>query len=42
MIYLLVQGIRYLRPDMLWTNPKVGNNQNETGGFLAPLLGTFS
>jgi len=39
-IYVLVQGIRYLRPDLLWTNPKVGFTQNETGGFLAPLLGT--
>ena len=41
-IYLLVQGIRYLRPDLLWTNPKVGNTQNETGGYLAPLLGRCS
>jgi phosphate transport system permease protein len=39
-IYLLVQGIRYLHPSLLWTNPKVGNTQNETGGILAPLLGT--
>jgi phosphate transport system permease protein len=40
-IYVVVQGVRYLRPDLLWTNPKVGNDQNETGGFLAPLLGTI-
>jgi phosphate transport system permease protein len=40
-IYLLVQGIRYLSPDLLWTNPKVGFTQNETGGFLAPILGTI-
>ncbi len=40
-IYLLFQGIRYLSPDLLWTNPKVGLTQNETGGFLAPLLGTI-
>jgi phosphate transport system permease protein len=39
-IYLLIQGIRYLHPDLLWTNPKVGDNQNETGGFLAPMIGT--
>jgi phosphate transport system permease protein len=39
-IYLLIQGIRYLHPSFLWTNPKVGNTQNETGGILAPLLGT--
>jgi phosphate transport system permease protein len=40
-LYLLFQGIRYLSPDLLWTNPKVGLTQNETGGFLAPLLGTI-
>jgi phosphate transport system permease protein len=40
-LYLVIQGIRYLSPDLLWTNPKVGNNQNETGGFLAPMLGTI-
>jgi phosphate transport system permease protein len=40
-IYLLVQGIRYLRPDLLWTNPTAGDTQSETGGFLAPLLGTL-
>jgi phosphate transport system permease protein len=40
-IYVLVQGIRYLHPDLLWTNPKVGNSQSQTGGFLAPLLGTL-
>jgi phosphate transport system permease protein len=39
-IFLVVQGIRYLRPDMLWTNPKVGFNENETGGFLAEIIGT--
>lgn len=39
-VYLVVQGVRYLRPELLWTNPKVGFTQNETGGFLAPLLGT--
>ncbi len=40
-LYLLIQGVRYLSPDLLWTNPKVGLTQNETGGFLAPLLGTI-
>jgi phosphate transport system permease protein len=39
-IFLVVQGVRYLRPDMLWTNPKVGFNENETGGFLAEITGT--
>lgn len=40
-IFLAIQGIRYLHPDMIWTNPKVGYTQNETGGFLDPLIGTF-
>jgi phosphate transport system permease protein len=40
-LYLLVQGIRYVRPSMLITNPQVGYTENETGGFLAPMLGTF-
>ncbi len=40
-IYLMIQGLRYLDPSFLWTNPRVGNDQNETGGILAPLLGTL-
>ena len=40
-IFLAVQGIRYLRPYMLWTNPKVSDTQAGSGGFLDPMLGTF-
>ena len=40
-LYLLIQGIHHLSPSLLWTNPKVGNTQSDTGGFLAPLLGTI-
>jgi phosphate transport system permease protein len=40
-IFLLVQGIRFLRPSLLYTNPKVGFTQGETGGFLDPMIGTF-
>jgi phosphate transport system permease protein len=40
-IFLAIQGIRYLRPDLIWTNPQVGFTQNETGGFLDPLIGTI-
>ena len=40
-VFLMIQGLRYLHPDLLWTNPKVGTTQNETGGFLADLIGTF-
>ena len=38
---MLVQGIKYVRPDLLTTSPKVGFTQGETGGFLDPLIGTF-
>lgn len=41
LIFLIVEGVHYLRPNLLWTNPKVGTNENETGGILAPLLGTL-
>lgn len=39
-VFLVIQGVRYLRPEMLWTNPKVGFTENETGGILAPMIGT--
>ncbi len=39
-IFLAVQGIRYLSPSLLWTNPKVGFTEGATGGFLDPLIGT--
>ena len=39
-IYVLVQGARYLRPELLWTNPKAGDTQSQTGGFLDPMVGT--
>lgn len=40
-LYFLVEGIRYLRPGMLVTNPQVGFTEGETGGVLAPMIGTF-
>jgi phosphate transport system permease protein len=39
-VYLLVQGITYVRPSLLVTHPKVGYTQSQTGGFLDPLIGT--
>ncbi|HEY1591589.1 MAG TPA: phosphate ABC transporter permease PstA [Solirubrobacteraceae bacterium] len=39
-IYLLVQGLKYVRPGLLVTHPTVGYNENQTGGFLDPLIGT--
>jgi phosphate transport system permease protein len=40
-IYFLVEGIRFLRPSLLVTNPVPGVNENETGGFFDPMLGTL-
>jgi phosphate transport system permease protein len=39
-IFLLIQGIRYLTPSLLWTSPQAGYNESQTGGFLDPLIGT--
>ena len=39
-LYLLVQGIRYLRPSLLVTNPRAGFTEAQTGGFFDPLLDT--
>lgn len=39
-VFLAVQGIRYLHPDLIWTNPQVGFTEAQTGGFLAELIGT--
>jgi len=40
-IYFLVEGIRYLRPNLLVTNPAAASSESQTGGFLDPLLGTL-
>jgi phosphate transport system permease protein len=40
-IFMLVQGIKYVRPHLLVTHPTAGFNETETGGFLDPLLGTL-
>ena len=40
-IYFLVEGIRYLRPSLLVTNPAPAASESQTGGFLDPLLGTL-
>jgi len=39
-IFMLVQGIRYLSPSLLVTSPTAGFAESETGGFLDPLIGT--
>ena len=40
-IYLLIQGIRYVRPNLLVTSPAVGYTEHQTGGFLDPMIGTL-
>src|SRR6476646_796153 len=40
-VYLLVQGIKFLRPEMLWTPAAAGFSEGETGGFSDALLGTM-
>lgn len=39
-IFMLVQGIKYVRPNLLVTHPSAGFNEADSGGFLDPLLGT--
>ena len=40
-VYFLIEGIRYLRPNLLITNPAAASSESQTGGFLDPLLGTL-
>lgn len=39
--YLLVQGVRYVRPALLVTHPTAGFGEADSGGFLDPLVGTL-
>jgi phosphate transport system permease protein len=39
-IYMMVQGIRYVRPELFVTHPAAGVSERASGGFLDPLLGT--
>jgi phosphate transport system permease protein len=39
-IYMLVQGLRFVRPDLLVTHPSGAVGEANSGGFLDPLLGT--
>ncbi|MGB2711468.1 MAG: phosphate ABC transporter permease PstA [Conexibacter sp.] len=40
-LYMMVQGIRFVRPELFVTSPAAGFSESETGGFLDPLLGTI-
>lgn len=40
-LYMLIEGISYLRPSLLVTAPAPSLQQSKAGGFLDPLEGTF-
>jgi phosphate transport system permease protein len=40
-LYMLGQGLRYVRPSLLVTHPTGGYGEANSGGFMDPLLGTF-
>jgi phosphate transport system permease protein len=39
-LFMMVQGLRYVRPELFFTPPAAGFSESESGGFLDPLLGT--
>jgi phosphate transport system permease protein len=41
LLYMGYRGIQYLRPALIFSRPEPGAEQNQTGGFLDPLLGTM-
>jgi phosphate transport system permease protein len=40
-IYMLVKGLQFLRPGLLFSHPQPELDQSKSGGFLDPLVGTF-
>lgn len=40
-LYMVIRGIEYLRPTLIFSRPTPGFTQSQTGGFLDPLLGTL-
>lgn len=40
-LFMLVQGISYLRPELLVTSPAPELQQSKSGGFFDPIVGTF-
>ena len=40
-VYLLIQGLKFLKPSMLVTPASAGFSQTETGGFSDALIGTL-
>jgi phosphate transport system permease protein len=41
-LFMLLKGVTYLKPSLLWTSPQAGSIvQTQNGGFLDPIEGTF-
>lgn len=40
-LYLMVQGIKFLRPQMLWTPAAAGFTEGKSGGFSDAFIGTM-
>ncbi len=40
-LYMGYRGIQYLRPDLIFTHPRVNESGADSGGFLDPLIGTI-
>jgi phosphate transport system permease protein len=40
-LYILVKGIAYLRPQLFVEHPAPSINQSQSGGFLDPIIGTL-
>lgn len=41
LIFMMVKGLQYLTPTLLFSHPQASLNQSQSGGFLDPLIGTF-
>jgi phosphate transport system permease protein len=40
-VFMLIKGIAYVRPDLLVQSPSAGASEATSGGFLDPILGTL-
>jgi phosphate transport system permease protein len=40
-LYMLVRGLQYVSPSLIFSRPRAEVNQAQIGGFLDPLLGTL-
>jgi phosphate transport system permease protein len=41
LIYMMLRGLQYLTPTLLFSHPQPSLDQSKSGGFLDPLIGTF-